>query len=546
MAKPKKTIWFKRDTAPTIAIRKMEITETDNKIIVSGTCVMKLLRSLRRIDTDLIRLDIPVKEDAIKISFGSRFGRRLFGGIYANTFRLEIDIDEARDYDIQNKLIPVYKDKYKGRFLYSVNDIKWGHNKNSRIIVRDGVAMYFRQTKYNTLTFTVRDANIYDTPEGQARLEKAIIKAKELKNNDIVLMYEKNCSKYEESASVLYEKIIDRGYDNVFFIVDTTIPAVAELPEKYKKNLIEKDSDKHLEYFFACKKFISSETLDHALQLRIANRYAQDKLKGKGLSYVFLQHGVMYMVSLSSKLRLGFRKNFNFKLQKTVVSSKLEAKHFIDLAYMDEDDLYITGLAKFDTSYRYDNADKIIIMPTWRRWETNQAKYDIKHTGYYKMIERMYNSVPDNLKEKVIILPHPLMIERFKDEKEGIGAHLMITDSYDKTLRECSMLITDYSSIAYDAYYRGANVAFWWDEKDECMEHYGEEAYLMLNEDNVFGPVCMNENDLTNAINELYDMPQKDEDLKKYREIVEFHDGRNSERIIEKLIADSMLKSKEQ
>ena len=541
MFRRRRVFWFKRGVAPTIAVKDMEITEAGDKIIVSGTCVMKLLRSFGRIDTDQIQMNIPVKEDAIKLSFGSRYGRKLPGGLSYNTFIMEIDIDEARDFDIQNKLVPVYKGKYKGRFLYSLRDFKWGHNKNSKIIVRDGVAMYFRQTKHNTMTFTVRDANIYDSPEGQERIERARIKALDLKDKDIILMYEKNCSKFEESASVLYQKLIDQGYDNVYFIVDTSIPAIEELPEKYKKNLIEKDSDKHLEYFFACNKFVSSETIDHSLQLRIANQHVQAKLTGKGLTYVFLQHGVMYMVSLSSKLRLGFRKNHNLKLQRTVVSSKLEAQHFIDLAHMDEENLYVTGLAKFDTSYRNEGADKIIIMPTWRRWETNQAKYDIKHTGYYKMIERMYNSVPDNLKEKIIILPHPLMAERFKDEKEGIGKHILITDSYDKTFRECELLITDYSSIAYDAFYRGAKVAFWWDELSECMEHYGDEAYLMLNEDNVFGPVCMNEEDLTKAIGELYNKPQKEEDIRKYREIVEFHDGKNSERIIECLKKDGVI-----
>lgn len=527
--------------APLIGVINMRTQETEQQIVATGTCVVKLIGKREYIDTDQIRLDITVKENAAKLTFGSRYGKKLPGGYSLNTFRIEIDKVEATDFDIQNKLVPVYKDEYRGRFLYSVFDLKKGHNRNREIFVNDGVAMYFRQTPFNTMGFTVRDSNIYDSPEGQKRLKQARKNAKQLKDKDIILMYEKDCSRYEESASVLYEKLIDLGYDNVYFIVDTSIPAVAALDEKYKKNLIEKDSDKHLEYFFACEKFISSETIDHALQLRIASKDVHDKINGKGLSYVFLQHGVMYMVSLSSKLRSGFRKKEGYKLQRTVVSSEAEANHFIELAGMSREDLYVTGLAKFDTSYRNDNAEKIIIMPTWRRWETNQAKHDIKHTGYYKMIERMYNSVPDALKDKVVILPHPLMIERFKDEKDGVGGHLLIADSYDKVLRDCDMLITDYSSIAYDAYYRGANVAFWWDEKDECMQYYGEEAYLMLNEGNTFGPVCMNESDLTDAINELYGKPQRSDDLEKYRKIVEFHDGRNSERIIEHLRKDGVI-----
>ena len=532
-----------KNKAPLIGIISMKVTDEGGCITASGRCVTKFIGGGERLDTDHLRIDIPLRENAAKVSFASRYGTKLPGGLCLNGFRLEIDKNEARDFDIQNKLIPVYKDKYYGRFLYSIADLKKGHNRNSEIFVENGIAMYFRQTVYNTMNFTIREANQYDTEEGRKRLADAQKRAKALKDRDIILMYEKNCSRYEESASVLYEKLIDRGYDNVYFIVDTSIPAVQALDEKYQKNLIEKDSDKHLEYFFACRKFISSETIDHALQLRIANKAVHDKINGRGLSYVFLQHGVMYMVSLNSKLRTGFRQKKRYKLHRTVVSSKAEAQHFIDMAGMSEEDLYVTGLASFDNSYRHENAGKIIIMPTWRRWETNQANEDIEQTGYFRMLGRMYDAVPDDLKDRVIILPHPLIAEKFSGE-HAFGDHFMMADSYDKVFRDCGLLITDYSSIAYDAFYRGANVVFDWQDLDECMEHYGEGTHLMLDDGNVFGRACRTPEELKKAVAESYGKPQREEDIERYRKIVEFHDGRNSERIIEKLIEDGMIERK--
>ena len=521
----------------------MKVWEENGSIIAAGSCILRMQDGRGRVDTDQIRIDVPVKENAAKISFGSRYGKPLPLGCSLNTFRLEIDIEEARDLDIQNKLQPVYKGEHGGRFLYSAADFKKGHNKNSTIFIHDGTAIYFRQNVNNTLCLTVRDANQYDTPEGQKRLRDAKRRSRRLKGQDIVLMYEKNCAKYEESASVLYEKLIDAGYDNVYFIVDTGIPAVQNVDEKYRKNFIEKDSDKHLEYFFACSKFVATETIDHALQLRIASKDVLDKINGKGIMYVFLQHGVMYMVSLGSNLRVGFNKKKGYKLHRTVVSSELEAKHFTDLAGMKHEDLYVTGLAKFDKAVRNENADKIIIMPTWRRWETNQAKHDLHDTGYYRMMETMLNGVPEELRDKVIILPHPLISERFSGE-EGFGRHVVVTDQYDPLLRDCALLITDYSSIAYDAYYRGANVVFYWKDKDECMEHYGEGTRLMLDEDNVFGPVCMDADDIRRAVADRYGKPQDPEELARYRKIVEFHDGKNSERILDLLVRDGVLDPK--
>ena len=531
-----------------VALLSHKAWEDAEGVHLKSACLVKLAGSRKPADTDLIRIDTAVMEGVVSAHFASRFGKKLPNGYSLNTVEFVIDRVTAAELDIQNKLAVTYNGKDSGRLLYNLYDVRTGHNRRSDVFVRDSVAIYFRQSKNNNLTLTVRDANIYDTPEGHQRIVRAYKAAARNRKKRIregakepVFMYEKNCSRYEESASVLYEKLIDCGYDNVWFIIDQNSPAVAEIPEKYRKNLVWKDSDRHLELFFESDKFISSETMAHALQLRTADKLVQKKLASKDNQYVFLQHGVMYMVSLNSALRTGFRQKNEFKLHRTVVSSEAEAQHFIELGGMKREDLYITGLAKFDKCIRNEGADKIIIMPTWRRWETNLAKKDVEATGYYNMIESMYNAVPENLRDKVIILPHPLITGRFSDEKSVFGGSIVMADSYDKVLRDCSLLITDYSSIAYDAFYRGANVAFYWRDKDECMEHYGEGTHLMLNEDNAFGPVCMDEGSLRSAVEELYDHPHRAEDDERYSHLVEFHDGRNSERIIRKLIEDGML-----
>ncbi len=538
--------------SPIIGILKFSTREDASRIYLKASCVIRLQGSSEPVDTGRISIDAGSRTDIADIRFRDRYGRKLPNGYSLNEMELSFSKSEAENFDIQNRLIVNYDGRYFGRILYSLFDLKKGRNKNSTIYIYNGMAMYFRQNRNNSLTFTVRDANQYDYPEGQERLKKAYRAAMAARKQRIgtgvkgrdrseepILMYEKNCSRYEESASVLYEKLIDAGYSNVWYVVNEDNPAIAELPEKYRRNLVWKDSDRHLKLFFECDKFISSETIDHALQIRIASKLVQDKLTSRDLMYVFLQHGVMYMVSLNSEMRIGFRQK-NCRLHKTVVSSELEAQHFIQLAGMKREDLYITGLAKFDKCYRNESADRIIIMPTWRRWETNQARDSLEETGYYRMILRMFNAVPPQLREKVVILPHPLMKDRFRDS-ETIGGHIMLADSYDLVLRDCDLLITDYSSIAYDAFYRGANVIFCWEEKDECMRHYGEETYLMLNEDNVFGDVCMSAEDLTAAVEKNYCRPQNEDYVRRYRRIVEFNDGNNSGRIMECLKKDKVL-----
>ena len=77
---------------PLIGIISMEVTEENGCIVAAGRCVVKMQGGKGKTDTDDIRLDIPFKEDAVKISFGSRYGRMLPGGFELNTYRIAADI----------------------------------------------------------------------------------------------------------------------------------------------------------------------------------------------------------------------------------------------------------------------------------------------------------------------------------------------------------------------------------------------------------------------------------------------------------------------
>lgn len=524
---------------PIIANILKRIRKKGRYIEIKALCVVKLIGNDERMDTG--HVGIKVGEDGVfDIKFRFKYGIPVFKGWRINVYTIRFHIEKAEMLDIQNKLIVAYKELYFGRILYNAFDLKKGYNRHSKVIKENGTAIYMRQTIKNTMYLTVREENIYDYALSGIKVLLAYIASKLMVKRDFILMYEKESSKYEESASVLYEKLIDKGYDNVYFIIDRKNPQIQRIDAEYKANLLYKNTFRHLIYFFKCKKFIGTETIGHAIQLRAANRLIVNKVQSKNISYVFLQHGVMYMISLDSDMRTGFRQT-DLDLYRVVVSSELEAQHFIELGGFERDELYITGLAKFDRSYRYDAADKIVVMLTWRRWESNIAHRDFQSTKYYKMLERIVNAVPEDIKEKLIVLPHPLMKSAMEKSQCELSRYMTDNDSYDEVLRTCDLLITDYSSIAYDAFYRGSNVIFYWEEKEECLEHYGEDAKLLLNEDNVFGNVCFNQEQLEAAVKRNYGKQQEEEYVERYGEIVEFDDNHNSNRLIECLVTDKII-----
>ena len=112
--------------------------------------------------------------------------------------------------------------------------------------------------------------------------------------------------------------------------------------------------------------------------------------------------------------------------------------------------------------------------------------------------------------------------------------------SINKVLEECKVLITDFSSIAYDAFYRGSNVIFWWKGKSNHLGRYKVND-LMLREEFIFGDIVYNRFELANILERCYNSKQRGEFSKVYRGIVRFSDGRNTERLIEFLERDGWL-----
>lgn len=394
---------------------------------------------------------------------------------------------------------------------------------------------------YRHYRFVIRRSLVTDKPKEKRKIATAWLCSK-LSLNKPVVIYEKNCRGYEESGSVVFEKLVDMGYKNVRYIINRDAPKRNDIGEKYLPYVVDQFSWKHYLSLFAAKSILSSEALGHAIEKGTTNKLFIDNVMNGKKNYVFLQHGVMYMVALGSEQRNFFNKRNVKGKQRVVVSSKLEAEHFLEGAGYKEKDMYICGLPKFDRSVMNDDADRIMVMLTWRPWEAVVGMTDITRSSYYAFLKRIVDSVPENLRDRLMVMPHPLVLEQVRDNPDDpVWKYHQADLGYDEALKQSKVLITDYSSIAYDAFYRGAEVLFCWEEKDACMVNYGSNAYLKLNEGNVFGDVCETGNNLTESLVRAYREPRPAEYAEKYRRIVEFHDGKNAERLVEMIQADKII-----
>lgn len=358
---------------------------------------------------------------------------------------------------------------------------------------------------------------------------------RKFKSRNINLFFEKEANAANESGFITFEKV--KEHEEIHsvnkFVLDGTNEKYHSLKKKYGKDLLQRFSFKHYLYIFLSTSFISSELSNHVVSVRVYNKQLLDKIQKTPL--YFLQHGIMFAKPVDNPMALGFHKeNQSNNLIKSVISSDLEAKEFYKMGYNDED-IMKTGLPKLDVSRLNSDADKIVFMPTWRYWEEGSiVKGEIENTTYYKaLMECIKAFEAAGLLDRLLIVPHNKFGEFIKDNFHDYKD--IVCTNPTEALKQAVIFITDYSSAIYDATYRGAYPIFYWSEKDYLIENY--KAIPPVNEVNAPGKIATTPEELIKIVFEAikadYVIPE--EIQKKYLQVNEFNDNKNTERVIQEL-----------
>lgn len=361
------------------------------------------------------------------------------------------------------------------------------------------------------------------------------------KKTKINLYFEKKSMKADESAIQVFEQVMkekDLKSKN-YFILSKDASNYQALKKTYKNSIVKKHSFYHYYLTFNASNLISSELSNHLLNDRLYIDVIREKIKS--IPLIFLQHGIMFAKPVDNPMAFGFHKDKNvYNMNKSVISSELEAGEFYKMGY-DREDLILTGLSTFDKAYLNKSADKIAFMPTYRYWEEGLIyRGMIEKTSYYEQIMRVIEAFKEhNLLDRLLIVPHNKFSE-FIYENMKEYQHI-ISPNPSEALKESVIFITDYSSAIYDATFRGAYPIFFWEEKDYLIEQY--RAIPPVNDENAPGAIAYTISELMDTVNKAINQNYRIEDeiLSKYKQINSFDDRQNTGRIIGFLKQDQIL-----
>ncbi|HEH4649090.1 TPA: CDP-glycerol glycerophosphotransferase family protein [Campylobacter coli] len=230
--------------------------------------------------------------------------------------------------------------------------------------------------------------------------------------------------------------------------------------------------------------------------------------------FIFLQHGVI-KDDLSKWLN-------SKKIDLFVTSTKAEYKSIANdynRYKFGKKEVALIGLARHDALLKNNqcNTRQIVIMPTWRANIVGVAlgsskrglQSDFTQSEYFKKWNLLLNSnILQKLCEKydytIVFNPHPNIIPYLKEF--NIPSYIKIAsqnESLQKLFCNSSLMITDYSSVAFEMAYLNKPVIYYqFDHEEFFSSHTLQKGYFDYEKDG-FGPVVENEENLLKQLENL-------------------------------------------
>ncbi|MDN7131954.1 CDP-glycerol glycerophosphotransferase family protein [Halomonas sp. MC140] len=331
-----------------------------------------------------------------------------------------------------------------------------------------------------SVAFINREANIYDSDYYNQIEIDSIEEFEKNKHYHLEkkawLIFEKFSKTAQDNSYYFFMDIVNKR-PNVYYVIEKDSPDRKYLTG-YEDNVVEFMSKEHMLLLLSCELMISSETRGHVYAWRrVFGKFREAVFKKP---YVFLQHGVTAMKKNDVNLA---KTSHICAADKFVVSCDFEKNIILrDNFGYSESDLIVSGFPRWNTFIdKSEEFNEIFIMPTWRNWLEGMQENEFKETDYFKEYTDLLSS--ESLREilidydyKVNFYLHPKIIEQLKNfdkQHDRINLIQFGESSVRELLMRSKLLITDYSSVAWDFYYLKKPVIFFHFDEQKYLKYHG-------------------------------------------------------------------------
>lgn len=309
--------------------------------------------------------------------------------------------------------------------------------------------------------------------------------------NNLWLTWETESNTAQDNSYWLFDYYQKNPYHrlNLYYVIRRNSPDIVKFSTN-TKNVIYFMSFKHLLYILKAKGLVSAQTRQHGYIFRSPKTPILTCIETK--PFVFLQHGVTAFKALRGA-QPALANDSSQKIDRFIVTSQFEKDIVCNILKYPKNNVPILGFTRFDNLKNPSQIkNQILLMPTWRdflEFETN-----IVNSRFFKFYQDLISNrkLVKALENNKIVLKFYMHIKLaaclndFKITSEVIKPIVLGEEDVSQLIKESKLMITDYSSVAWDFFYQKRPVVFAHFDED-CLPshnvHYPEDSYL-------FGEKC--------------------------------------------------------
>lgn len=350
------------------------------------------------------------------------------------------------------------------------------------------------------------------------------------KNRRIWIFMDKNDSA-DDNAEHLY-KYCQNKDDGIkkYFTVSNSSNDFKRLGNL--KNLIPFNSIKQRLLYLFAEKIISSHPDEEILNPFI-NKNEKSYAGLISSDKIFLQHGVT-KDNVSSWLHK-YEKN----LKMIVCVSDAEKKSFMDPGYNYKEEIIQTlGFPRFDNLSKCETKRQILIMPSWRKKLLYAPPQYIMDSEYYNSINSLINNkdLIELAKEydyKIIFKPHPRVYDYIDLFETNDYVKVDENTTYQELFKSSDLLITDYSSVAFDFAYMKKPLIYY-----QYGDDYNFKEGYFKYKTNGFGEVTSTQEELIKIVEDYLknDCQMKGEYKSRVDNFYKYNDKDNCKRVYDAIL----------
>lgn len=303
-------------------------------------------------------------------------------------------------------------------------------------------------------------------------------------------------NKYEGNNKYIYEELKDRNTKlNIYWITKNKVLSTKNV------NIIYSYSFKGIYLIIKAKKYFITTSINEIIDGLYIDRNDWIYYSGHGIPVKCVGSKSKYFSKREKKKQISY-----FSKIKYVFSSSEYVDDLLkDVFKIKDSQLLRVGFPKNDYIINGKNNKNILYAPTFR---PNQV------LNLNNLIElKSLNTFLSRHEYKLIIRLHPLDISNIEILEKGNFSNIKLdyNDEVQETLKLTEILITDYSSIAFDFIVKNKPIIFYiYDYKE-----YKKETGLLFNYNQMPGYKCYKWNEVMLALNSII---KKEDKFKDERE----------------------------